>query len=508
MKNIKLSIIALAVTVLPVMGHAQSAAETELIKSKALWFNSNNAAGLSVTPLSNYNEVSVNYLLENGNFKMQQKGDKESNLRFNTNGAVKLGGVSLWGNFSYDNHTANESRFNTNLFDPFRDMPFYIADTVSSEWKRQSYTLNLKAASPILWNTVGAGLEVDYISNTGAKQNDPRSTTYHYLISVRPGFIFRLNEKHYLGLNIVYENGFERDVPTISGQINQTVFVMRGLGNYTPGVVGGASLATFYYKSNKIGGAFQYGFTGKFSGLLDVKYHYKAEDVFQQPTKPQRMGSVAQNVIDGNLQLMLSGVYTHKLTARYLDKNTDGIEFIQVANDDAENQFWLTMGKFIKSNYRYKAATLNYDIFKGRDNEYSWRAGVRGEYSDRFDEYYLPNSTLAAENLYGELYFKKNFLLSTRSKFLTGVNVGYNKNLDGHYLYTGEDANSPLVTELFYKDMKYLTSNYMRLGAELNFSTMVSQKMAFFVKGEVQWMKAASYFDNRVHATFSVGLMF
>lgn len=508
MKNIKLSIIALAVTVLPVMGHAQSAAETELIKSKALWFNSNNAAGLSVTPLSRYNEVSVNYLLENGNFKMQQKGDKESNLRFNTNGAVKLGGVSLWGNFSYDNHTSKESRFNTNLFDPFRDMPFYIADTVSSKWKRQSYTLNLKAASPILWNTVGAGLEVDYISNTGAKQNDPRATTYHYLISVRPGFVFRLNEKHYLGLNIVYENSFERDVPTISGQVNQNVFVMRGLGNYTPGVVGGSSLGIFYYKSNKIGGAFQYGFTGKFSGLLDVKYHYKAEDVFQQPTKPQRMGSVAQNVVDGNLQLMLSGAYTHKLTLRYLDKNTDGIEYIQDIKSDAEDQFWVTIAKFIKSNYRYKAAALNYDIFKGRDNEYSWRAGVRGEYSDRFDEYYLPNSSLAAENIYGELYFKKNFLLSTRSKFLTGVNLGYNKNLDGHYQYTGAEADSPVVTELFYNDMKYLTSNYMRLGAELNFSTMVSQKMAFFVKGEVQWMKATSYFDNRIHAAFSVGLLF
>lgn len=506
----RISIIMLCVGMLSSLpGSSQNVAQVELAKTKSLWFHSANAAGLSITPFANFNEVSISYDLARGDYKRQQQGDRESLLRFNTNGAIQMGKIFLWGDFSYDNHTSNDSKYNTTLFDPLRDMPYYLGDPVISKWKRQSYDLRLKAASPLIGNVIGFGLEADYTANTGAKQNDPRSTTYDYKISVRPALIFRFSEKHYAGVNFLYNNSFERTIPVISGGIGQAAYVFRGLGNYSQEMVGGGgSISTLYYQANRIGGGVQYGFTGKFSGLMELNYHYGAEDVFQQPTKPKRMGSVIQNVLEGKLQLMLEKEFLHKLTVGYYDKNTDGIEFIQVLDTRYEVQQWVTLAKYIRSNYKLKVITAAYDLFKGRDQEYTWRAGFKGEYSDKFDEYYLPNSRLAAENIYGEVYFKKNFLITTTSKLLTGLNVGYNKNLGGYYTYSGADADSPVVTDFYYKDMRYLTSNYFRLGAEVNYSFLITDKAALFLKGEAQWLKAASFFNNRLNAVFSVGLTF
>lgn len=338
--------------------HLMQAANIELTKEKALWFNTNNAAGMVLTPLKNFNEVAVGYSHTGGDFKASQSGEKEERIGFNTSGALNLGGTMLWGSFVYDNITSNDGCYNTNLYDPFRDMPYYVADPIISKWKRQRYDLRLKAGFPVLWDVWGIGCELDYITSTGAKQNDPRSTAYYYTIAVRPGFIFRINDQHHLGINGVYENSFERGSFTNSdNQNDQPVFIMRGLGNYTAGVVGGlGGIGTFYYKGNKIGGGFQYGYTstGSFRALLDVKYHYKVEDAYQSPTKPQRMGSIKQNKIDGTIQLLNNGEnYTNKVSLGYFYKSTDGIEFIQVLDNTYEVQQWI--GPVCKEQLQFKS---------------------------------------------------------------------------------------------------------------------------------------------------------
>lgn len=517
MKNNKNIILLLLGLLLPVMAQAQDAssimqaANIELTKSKALWFNTNNASGLVVTPLKNFNEVSVNYGLQNGNFKMSQSGKDESNLKFNTNGALNLGGIMLWGDFTYNNNTSKESCFNTNAYNPFRDMPYYVADTVVSKWKQQSYVLQVKAAFPVLWNVLGTGCEIDYTSNTAAKQNDPRATNYYYTISVRPGFLFKINEKHYFGLNGVYENLYERATSENSNnQIDQPVYIMRGLGNYTAEIVGSfGGVGVCYYKGNKLGGGLQYNYNGeRLRILLDAKYHYNVEDAYRSPSKPQRMGTVKQNVLEGNLQIMLDGKNTNKLTLGYFDKSTDGIEYIQVIDKSYEVQQWVTLAQHVRSNYSLQVAKLQYDFFAGNDRGYSWRAGLNGEYSNKKDEYLLPNSKLTAENIFANIFAKKNFKLSGKTTLLFGLNAGYSSNINGEYVYGGVNPKSALVTDMYKNDIAFLTSDYFRCGGDLNLAFMVAKKMSMFVSAQCQYLKPSSEFDSRVNTNFSVGLTF
>ena len=503
---------------LPVMVQAQVGtnsimhpAAIELTQAKSLWFNTNNAAGLGITPLNDYSEASAKYVFDKGEYKLQQQGKTENDVQFNSNGALRLGGVSLWGNFTFSNITTKDSRFNTMQFQPLRDMPYYVADSVSSGWKKQLYDLSLKAATPMYWNRLGLGCELDYTSATGAKQNDPRSTAYYYSISARPGLVFKINDKNHIGINGLYENMFERTIPTNSNsQLSQPVYIMRGLGNYGPGVVGGlGGITTFYYKSDKVGGAVQYGYHSNIDLLLDLKYYYKVEDVFQAPSKPQRMGSTVQNYLNGNLQLLINGRYTSKVTLDYFDKQTDGIEYIQVIDNSYEVQKWVTVQKYIRSNYTCKGASLKYDLFSGKEKEYTWRAGVTGEYSDLADVYYLPRSEFKAENIYASVYAKKNISFGTNNSFLLGCNLGYNSNLSGKFVYTGADPTSVIIRDFYNKDLAYLTSDYYRAGLSFSYSVAVKNSSnAIFVSGDCQYLKPAKGSENRINTVFSLGFTF
>jgi len=484
-------------------------ASLEINQAKSVWFNTTNAAGMIITPVDNFNLLTVGYSNENGEYKLQQDGDSKNNLAISTEGATNLGEARIWGKFQYNNSTINGTKFNTIMLDPVADMPYYIADPNKSYWKKQSYDMELKAATPVLWDVVGFGIAAKYYTKTGAKQIDPRCSSFKYGISATPSVIVKIGETHTIGLSATYENSFERTTPINSdSQHDQDAYVMKGLGNYSVGVVGGlGGLSIFYYKQNLVGGAIQYGYHSDFDVLAEGNYSYQVIDVFQTPSKPKRMGSTVQTKMGGNIQAIFNGDYTSKVTVDGYYKNTNGIEFIQELDKTYEVQQWVTMAKFIRSYYKFTAASLNYDLFKVSEQGYDWRAGLKATYSDRSDEYILPKSTLAAKNVYAELNGKKNFMVGN-SSVLLGVNVGYNYNIDGGYDYTGANPTSTVVKEMFERDIAFLTANYIQAGINVNASFPVSKSSALYVQGDCQYIRSNDHTNNLVGMTDADGSNF
>lgn len=512
-KDIK-SVIVAAALLLPFAAGAQNVTANEYIKAGSLWYNSQNSAGFAFAPLTNFNEVKVGYDYNKGDYKRQQQGDKESTINFNTNGAYNLGGFQLWGNFDYSNSTVNDARFNTMLYNPLRDMPYVVADSVYSKIKRQSYIFNFKGSSPVLWDFVSFGLNADYVAQTSAKQKDPRSTDYYYHIYVNPSVLFRLGSEsnHFVGLNFNYKNSFERTAPTNSdSQTDQPIYIMKGLGYYTPGAVGGiGGINTFFYKGNSFGGGLQYAYMGGVEVMAEANYHYLVENAYQTPSKPEKMGSVKQNYYEGKVQMLYKGDNTHKVTASYFDKSSDGIEYVQVFDRSEDVQNWITLAKFVKSNYHLQKAAVNYDFFAPmQEKGYSWHAGAFVNYTKQDDEYYLPNTVLQAENIYFNVFAKKNFKLCKSSFLLAGLDFGYNSNLSGKWEFGGPEPNSVLIREWFNKDYAYLTSNYFTVGAAVNYSTAISSKMQLFVDAKAKYCKPSEdTFSDRWAMTFAVGIAF
>ena len=515
--NILLSLIGLSVAV---QAAAQGSSvvrqpEIEMNLSRALWFNSNNVAGMAVTPVERYSILDLGFQMESGNFKLAQEGEKESVVGFNTNGATAIGKTYLWGNFDYRNIVENDTRFLTNIYNPDRDMPYNVADTVASKFKKQSYDLGVKVAFPQMWDFLTAGCELQYNTNTGAKQRDPRSVTYYLTVKAVPSVVFELSQKSNLGLSFNYEYLYERSTFNRSDtEINYPVFIMRGLGNYTADVVSGSvGVGTFFYKGNKLGGGLQYGFDGGngFSALVDANYSYKVEDAFQTPTKKQTMGSTKQKAWYADLQLVDENAENmDKTHISYKERYTDGIEYIQELDQSFDVAEWITLAKYVRSKYEYKALDINYEYYIKSGSSYKWMFGANFLYSYKFDEYLLPEASFKAENDFCEVIAKRNFILgSGKSSLLAGLNLGYNENLKGDYQYSGAYSDSETVTEMYKNDIMFLSSDYLTVGGEVTYSTLVNKATSLFVKGTCQYYSPDdSAFEKRLYTSLSVGITF
>ncbi len=516
MKKLNIILMALGLSV----SFAASAQEIvrepqiEMNLERSLWWGSNNAAGMSVMPLSKYSIVGLDYKIEKGDFKLTQDGEKESVVGFNTNGATSVGKTQLWGTFDYKNIVENDASFITNLYDPHRDMPYYVADAVMSKFKKQAYDLGVKAAFPQLWGFVTPGIDLQYTTQTGAKQRDPRSVTYYLTVKANPSFLFELSGKSNLGVTVNYEYLYERSTFNRSDtEVDCPVFIMRGLGNYTSDFVSGSvGVGTFFYKGNRIGGGLQYGFNNDngFSALVDAAYTYKVEDAFQTPTKKETMGSTRQDLWKVSAQLLNENAENmQKLAISFLDRKTDGIEYIQELDSSFEVAEWITLAKYVRSKYSFRNVALKYDFFAKDGASYSWRAGIEGDYSLKSDEYLLPASSLEAENMLWNVYAKKNFVWGEDNSLLAGLNVGYNQNLKGEYNYTGAYETSETVTNMYKNDIMYMSSDYWKFGAEASFSTVVSAATSLVVKGQLEYYSPKdSSFSKRVYAGVSVGITF
>ena len=162
MKRLYILLMAFGLS-LPATVSAQEAVrepQMEMNLARSLWWSSNNAAGMSVMPLSKYSVVGLGYEMTSGDFKLTQDGEKENAVGFGTNGATSVGQTQLWGTFDYRNIVEKDASFITNLYDPHRDMPYYVADEVMSKFKKQSYDLGVKAAFPQLWGFVTPGMDL------------------------------------------------------------------------------------------------------------------------------------------------------------------------------------------------------------------------------------------------------------------------------------------------------------------------------------------------------------
>ena len=179
-------------------------ASLELIKAKTLWFNTGNSAGLTLDEMQNFNTLLFNTNLNKGDFKRKYEGTNERIMGVSTEGGLNLGGGYVWGKFTYHNEKQDGTLYNTTMLDPGRGMPYFPVDANISDWVKQDYNLAMKAATRPLADKILLGIEGQYVTRTGAKQIDPRSTTNFYTLNVKPALTVQFN-RHAAGINFLYE---------------------------------------------------------------------------------------------------------------------------------------------------------------------------------------------------------------------------------------------------------------------------------------------------------------
>lgn len=484
----------------------------ENMKMQGLWFQSNNAAGALLDSSFRYATADLGYQFYNGDFRRPQQGKTGNNLMFNTEGGGKIGGFYAWGSFSYSRDKVKDANFNSSIIDPYRGMPYYVADTNVSDWNNQHYTLKMRIASPQFWDFLSIGLDGLYQNSVGAKQRDIRTKSVFYTIDLRPGIVLSAR-KHHFGVAFRYAS-IREDVGmrTVNSYVDQTYYILSGLGMAVERIGGQRAMT---YNANLAGGSFQYSYAGKVPVLLDIDYFKKVEDAITTPTSPQHLGTTREQVWHGKIMADIPDRQgnAHFLKLDYQNRKIEGIEYVQKWEASEAGGDWVVYSKNVRSAYEMQHVKLDYGYVIQRGMEYAWKMGATVGYEKNEERYLIPASARDIRNLRFNVHAKKNFFLSDNNvkRLLIGADLGYNKNQKGDYTYGGYYPDYRIVSEFMRDDTHYLGSDYCSFDVSATYSQWVHErsKANLFAKVDWRYLKTNSYsFDHRMMMCVSVGCNF
>lgn len=437
------------------------------LENERAWMTeAGNPAGLVTDSLKAHSSVGIRYLYGTGEYRLLPDGKTHSDLAFDTEGAVKVGKVSLWGHFAYNYIATEGSSYNTLLYNPYDTRFLYsVADSVESGWRRQAYDLEFKAAMPLSRDKLIGGLHVTYTDRLAAKQNDPRAESYHYSVGLTPSLIFR-GRKGNFGFHLHYANTFERSTPTLSNnEENQMVYVLRGLGNYIDNVVGGSSLKTMYFRCNTLGAGLQYEGTGRTPWLLSADLRYHLTKITEGATQPRLQGRT--NVFEADLGWKMRLRGGHRISLDFSHAGTTGIEPTTVLNMDG---VWEVRSELAQCSYAKEVLTLAWDKTIGTESDWKWvfHAGLAFESED--DRYAQPHSEFAWSALKPQLRAEWRKTFKRGAALRLGAELGGGKNLSSKYNYSGVHPEGKPAAVWYPHDLSVLSADYVQEAISIGFT--------------------------------------
>lgn len=486
----------------------------ELLNRNSLWNSSGNAAGLQFDHPYQYSVLSAGYEFYDGNFRRPQEGKSRNRQRLSTEGNLFVKGYYLSGQFNYSRDNIKGANFNSSIIDPFRGMPYIIADLNPSDWNNQHYDLQFKIATPNFNDKWSFGLEGKYTVANGAKQRDIRAQNTYYALDIAPAVVYSPAKNHHIGLNLKYSNVKEESaMSNVNTYIDQPYYELLGLGTAV-GYLG--SGRTNNYKGDAVGAELQYHYEGDIAIFFNAAYKAEAEDLQISFTVPRDGGSVLRHVWNSRLAFKKEGQrFSHLLNLTYYNRSMDGIQYITQRDNSADQQGWVTLLKNVRSTYSIQNAGAAYNLITkpGNSNEYSWKVDAGVSYEKLKDEYLLPNTLKQVENLLFTVGAKKNFVLSDlkSKRLLVGAELGYKNNLSGSYNYNGAHPEYAIVTDLEQNDFNYLSADYISAGIPLVYSQQLKEnsKTNLFAKANFQYIHTNSFaYKERHMASFTFGCNF
>jgi hypothetical protein len=482
----------------------------ELMKTKSFWRQTSNAGGLFLDNPIQYSVYGVTYQSFQGDFRRPQQGKKGSDLNFSAEGGVTLlDKLYVWGQFDYSRENITASNFNASIIDPYRGMPYYIADLKESDWENQYYNMQFKVSLPV-GKSLSIGVDGKYNVAQAAKQRDIRTKNQFYSLNLKPGVVYSPAEEHHIGLNLDYYNIKENSSPSLVNTGDyQTYYELYGLGTAVEKIGSGR---TVNYVGDRVGGSLQYNYhKGAINLLVSGDYSYKVEDAEFSFTTPEKYGTAKDKALAAKMLLYVEGEkLSHHFQASYTNSHIDGIQYVK-RNTGSEG--WQILHHNIRSTYKTDVASADYSLIANSGSEYKWKVGVGACYQKKSDEYLLPNSTKDVENLTFLVNGKVNLFLSEKlsRRLLIGAEAGYNKNLSGQYSYHGNYPDYRVVTELEQIDFNYLASDFYRFGGSVTYSQRLKEgiKANLYVKGDVNYQQTSAFdFGQRTTLQFSLGCNF
>ena len=494
----------------------QNPATRETALGSALWLRSTNSAGLALDSLGRISDVYLSAGHQRGGLKSVWSGENESDVRVGTSGVTKVGGMTLYGDFSYDYISINSSRYNSILFEPSYDQPYYAADFAVSDWRKQAYDMGFRAATPLFFGGRAAfGLEGRYKALVGAKQMDPRTETYRYDISVAPSAVVRIGEQGALGLKLKYLHSFERSRPsTENNQVEPKVAIMRGLGFYTLATAGGnMGIDIFYYKADLLGGALQYVLRSDEAELMaEFGLDWSSTLVSENPELPRMRGRTEKMLYTFGFAGNFGSMKNHRVGLNAEYGMTSGYEYNQQFDSTPGIYQWITISNPMMSTYDILEAEASYTWYSGLEEggEYDFRLGVLADAFIMDQRYLVPASKFTASNAALSLSAGWNIPAGKGgARLLPEISAGYRVSPSGEYLYAGTaNTDSEIVLDMYPSELEFLTADRLESRVGLAWAIPVAGRSSLCLSLDGGFDYSFSLSDYRLTAVFGVSYLF
>lgn len=489
-------------------------ASRETVLGSALWLGSGNSAGMALDSLVTMSGLSLKGNFTEGGLKSVWSGEKEGDIKVSTNGITRFNGLTLYGDFSYDYITQRNAEYNCILYEPSYDQPYFVADLVSSDWKKQAYDMGFRIASPVLINKHWVfGFEARYKNLVGAKQRDPRTETYRYDISVSPSAAFIFGNSA-IGLSLSYLHSFERSKPSTENfKEDPRVAIMRGLGFYTLGTASpNTGIDIFYYKTNAGETGIQYSLKSDVADILvDAGVEYRKTIVSENVTVPKTHGRTEKTTFTLNAAANLGVQKNHRLRLDTEYGSTTGYECNQKFDTTPGVFKWITISEPAMSGYNVLDADANYIWYNGLDKngDYRFKIGADAKLFYMTQDYYVPSSSFNASNIAASVLGGWNFPSGKRSSFLPGLRIGYRMSPSGEYSYRGTtNTDSQIISDMYPRELEFLTSDRLESEASLIWALKTKSGSSLCLSAQGGYDYSFSLKDHRIAASLGISLLF
>lgn len=471
--------------------HAQDTLSTangklQLAPVRNPWLGTQNAAGLSVLPLSSMGQTWLKGAIEEGDLKRPQQPTQSRNIQFLSERYQSLKNASFYGKFSFQQKWDDGIKW-SDVMDPYRRSPYVVADSIGGDWKKQLYDLELKASTPLNQQRsllLGAGLQ--YKVGTGARQNDPRPLTYSNEISLNPSLVWAASKRLSLGLN--GNINFFKEKLSFEASNNEDIhyrYKLAGLGYYYRV----QSIAeTRFYTGKTFGGAAQVQWEGEsLRFLLDAGYSRRMEDSEDGSTFPQLNGNFTEDQYHASLNAtLLTGSYTHQWTASWNTFDGKGRDYHY--GESVNRQLPPLVNEDVLSNTFYNEGAFHYRWIKDRfQDDYKWMLHAAVIYSGMDNRYNFPQFRNTVDANEYRLAFSRNLVFSDARNFIWGVSIALRDCFTHYNDYQPFGYQTDVVMKgLVNPDQQWLMSDMFKAGlsAEYRFPVSRSSETSIFIKAE------------------------
>lgn len=459
------------------LGHAATAQTVptyDYFKIKEPLIKSSNAALLRYIslPLEGENEIGAYY--KGGDFRSPYSSKSTQGINFSSSRYQRLNDWTFYGHFNFQSSKDKELGLSAHT-DPYRDNPYQLIDSLSADWKKQKYGLQLQVATPAFANDrMNAGLYIQYDMQTGARQKDPRPLDNSSNLSLSPSITYKLDDQNIIGLTAHYLF-YKEDlsIETVGNNRQFNLYRLLGAGEYqnsAPYIFTVGYNRT--YEGRTWGGAVDYIYRNKGKQwTVNFDYRNGYEDVTDGSIYLQQAGkhAYAQYQASSFFDWKINRT-SHQIGVEWTLKDMDNTEYHQVQNADTkkyETVYSSIMSTMLKNNTR-----ISYLLSKERsDGQVDWWLKSTATYHNLDNRYANPKNKQLIDKMNVDVSFDKRFPLSNKKALSFQLKTAYDFLIHDEILYTDKSYSSNFVAhEVFIPMHDYNKVNTWTNGAHIKYN--------------------------------------